>query len=411
MNEKYASNVDDRVCIWFGVMDLGNLGGISSVVETLAAEFTDRGHVVGYITVNPAVRAPGVKGAVFHVNRFEKHTSLHPHAYLYPGPFGTKLAIKRLLSRPWRFWRDRRFQRFFERLPSGDCVIFAEPGVSQLLFRTGYLTHTGRRPVTIGQAHSSLEGMLNWGLDDAIRETIELVDHFVVLSDTDIADFETHFQHNVIAIPNPCAIVPTVNAQESDLNELVYLGRLSGEKRVDVLCDAFDMVARDVPGWRLNLYGDGVDRERLEHHVKTLKSSAQIRFHGREDNPARAFSGASLAILTSSFEGLPMTLIEAARCGVPTVSTASSKAVADIVAECGYLTPDSDSDSIARTLRAAMEDPEGRKERAARCIEVGARYSPGRVVDSWMDLIETSRRSQLCGSPWRKRFPHLRSRL
>lgn len=389
VKDKYAG---DRVCIWFGVLDLGNLGGISSVVETLAAEFAERGHAVGYITLNPVVRMPAVKGPVFHVNRFEKHTSMHHHADLYPGPFGMKLAIKRVLSRPWKFWRDRRFRRFFDRLPAGDCVIFAAPEVSQLLFRTGYLARIGRQPLMIGQAHSSLEGILNWNLDAAIRETIGVVDHFVVLSGADIADFETHFEHNVIAIPNPCAIVPTANVEESDLNELVYLGRLSGEKRVDVLCDAFDMVARDVPGWCLNIYGDGADRERLEHHAETLKASSQIRFHGREDNPARAFSGASLAILTSSFEGLPMTLIEAARCGVPTVSTASSKAVADIVAECGYLTPDNDRDSIARTLRAAMEDPEGRKERAARCIEVGERYSPGRVVDSWMGLIETARR-------------------
>src|ERR671914_773243 len=69
------------------------------------------------------------------------------------------------------------------------------------------------------------------------------------------------------AIANPLVPPPSRHRHElnSDRKRLVTLSRLSSEKRPEFLVRSFASIARDHPAWDLEIYGDGPQRNMLEH--------------------------------------------------------------------------------------------------------------------------------------------------
>jgi glycosyltransferase involved in cell wall biosynthesis len=378
--------------VLFSVDDLGNLGGVQTVVDALATEFHERGMDIGYITLSPVVRPPSVDGPVFVINKSREHTGDHPHAKMYAGPLGSKYLAKRALTRPWRLWRNWRYRRFVERLGSETAIIFTQPGSVDLLFQTGYRRAGSMNgPLIISQLHTSFKGMKAWQLEQMMGRVIANSDAFLALCDADAQEFSKCFGRPVGVMTNPSRMQVVPGVARAFPLELIYAGRLSGEKRVEMIIKAFDIAADQVADWRLVIFGDGPLLNELRHLASRCKNSGRIELAGRSSDIASAFSSASLAVLASSFEGLPMFLIEAARCGVPTVATLASEGVSSIVAECGYPVTEETALGLSRVLVQAMTDEESRLLRSIRGLELGSRFEPARVADEWIELFAETR--------------------
>lgn len=159
----------------FAVDDLGNLGGIQSVVDALAGEMNRRGMEIGYITINPMVRRPLVPGLVFEINKHQSRTADHVQAASYPGRLGLKLAVKRALVRPWRLWRSRRYRNLVASLGPETAIVFTSPGSARMLEEAGYVPRTNpfARPFLVSQLHTSIAGMQAWGQKDLIQLVLD----------------------------------------------------------------------------------------------------------------------------------------------------------------------------------------------------------------------------------------------
>lgn len=119
--------------------------------------------------------------------------------------------------------------------------------------------------------------------------------------------------------------------------DILYVGRLVKDKKVDVLLDAFKLVLAQKPDARLVIVGDGAERQSLESQAKNLDITRSVIFTGRvardEDiyrymKRARVFTSASVR------EGFGIVTIEAIACGTPVVvSDAEANAAKDLVDE------------------------------------------------------------------------------
>jgi glycosyltransferase involved in cell wall biosynthesis len=116
--------------------------------------------------------------------------------------------------------------------------------------------------------------------------------------------------------------------------------------------------------------GDGSLREPLTRAVSGAALDARVRLLGwRRDVPA-ILAAADVLYLPSFVEGLPLTLIEAACMGIPTVAS-NSKGCREVIVdgETGLLVPPGDADAAARALAEVLGSP----ERARRLGEAAAR--------------------------------------
>lgn len=130
-----------------------------------------------------------------------------------------------------------------------------------------------------------------------------------------------------------------------------------------VLLDALAVGGAEVDRIELDLIGDGVLRGDLEAQVERLGLTGRVRFLGsrNEDEVRAALDGADLFVLPSivagdgQMEGLPVALMEALACGVPTVSTALS-GIPEIVVDgvTGLLATPGDAASLHLVLTAML---------------------------------------------------------
>jgi glycosyltransferase involved in cell wall biosynthesis len=121
--------------------------------------------------------------------------------------------------------------------------------------------------------------------------------------------------------------VPPLDADTSrpdaGIVRFVSAGQLIDRKGIDLLLRACEGLPST--GWRLDCYGDGPERARLERLARGLQLSGRVAFHGVVSNEAvrAALSQADCAVLPSRFDGWGMLVNESLAAGTPVICTAS----------------------------------------------------------------------------------------
>ena len=97
--------------------------------------------------------------------------------------------------------------------------------------------------------------------------------------------------------------------------DLVTLGRLVPEKRLDLLIKAVYLVKKRYPRIQVAIAGEGHLRNKLISLTKKLKLESNINFLGFSTSPQDIYNSSKIFIPTSETEGLPRSMIEAMSCG------------------------------------------------------------------------------------------------
>jgi glycosyltransferase involved in cell wall biosynthesis len=141
---------------------------------------------------------------------------------------------------------------------------------------------------------------------------------------------------------------------------VVYAGRHVPEKRVDALVRAFARAHEQRPELRLELYGDGPERPRIEHLVRQLGLTSAVRVLGRrdEDEVAAALGRAACLTTASEREGYGLVVVEAAARGTPSVVVAGPEnAATELVADGvnGVVAESAEPASLAAALMRVVD--------------------------------------------------------
>lgn len=117
--------------------------------------------------------------------------------------------------------------------------------------------------------------------------------------------------------------------------DILYVGRLVKDKRVDILLKAFVHVLAARPNTRLVIVGDGVERRNLESLTAMLGIADQVTFTGRvslDEDIYRFMKRARVFASASSREGFGIVTIEAIACGTPVVvADSEANAAKDLI--------------------------------------------------------------------------------
>lgn len=221
------------------------------------------------------------------------------------------------------------------------------------------------------------------------RKLIDNSDMFVLLSESFKSELRFLTNRidlsNVIAIANPTQITKYTYNKEK---EILYVGRINTvQKRVDILLEIWNRVCRDFPDWKLTIVGEGDELDALIKQAKQL-GVINIYFAGRQD-PSHYYERASIFCLTSSFEGLPMTLIESLNYGVVPVSFNSFAAASELIKNNwnGHLINPFSVDDYVSVLRTMMTSPDEMIRWREHAIESAKKYDINSIGDQWMSIF------------------------
>jgi glycosyltransferase involved in cell wall biosynthesis len=137
------------------------------------------------------------------------------------------------------------------------------------------------------------------------------------------------------------------------------IGRFSPEKGFDILLESFHTVIRK--GYDLNLIiiGDGPERRKLEEIIARRNMNDRVFLPGYVAQASRYLKHFSVFVISSLTEGLPITLLEAMRAGVPVVSTRVG-GIEEVIGggSAGILVDPCNSDKLAEGMCALICDDE-----------------------------------------------------
>jgi glycosyltransferase involved in cell wall biosynthesis len=195
-----------------------------------------------------------------------------------------------------------------------------------------------------------------------------------IIRDLEVPPERLHFVPSGIVPPETLPDRATVRRELSeawgippDAFWIGFVGRLSPEKGIDRLIDAFAELFSEMPNLRLILAGRGGEMARLRNHGARKGLEGRLVFAGFQEDPWRCHCAMDLEALPSvSGEGVPQSLLEAMYAGCPVVGSRDG-GIPDIVrdGETGLLMPTPNVPGLVQALRQALDDPEGTARRAA----------------------------------------------
>lgn len=361
--------------------NIAELGGAQRVVHLLADGFHRRGHDVLAVGITPYADPHSYQG------EYEQQTLMSD---IWP-----KKAPQTERTRSQL--RSAAVSGFVEILREADeeggVIITAQVWAMEILADALAAVSPQVRECwrVIGQYHGSFAAAASGRDLGRILRSYSKVAVMTALTDEDRAAFANAGLNNVRSMPNPLAFWPESVSSDGEFN-LTYLGRLSEEKGVDLLLDAWSLVADRHPRWQLRIVGDGPESEALRLQARDLAGADRISWEPFTELAQEVLMGSDLVVLPSRTEGLPLVLAEAQACGVPVVATDCSSGVRQLVGDWGRLAIRGDSRDLARALDQAMGDPGWRRTAGLRGREAMETYRIDRIMGRWENLIEQVRR-------------------
>jgi len=163
--------------------------------------------------------------------------------------------------------------------------------------------------------------------DKVICTSIRMKNEFI--SKFSISDSIMHI------LPNPVNVdlirISFKTIERFDKGGVCYIaaGRLSFQKGFDRLLHWFSEINNKKS--TLVILGDGSLKDELMREVKLLNIQNRVKFIGFCNNPWQWYAGADIFLLSSRWEGMPNSALEALACGTPVIATKESGGIDEIV--------------------------------------------------------------------------------
>jgi glycosyltransferase involved in cell wall biosynthesis len=281
--------------------------------------------------------------------------------------------------------------RFADRMRRDKVAVFV-PMLSESLFEPAIEAGLKAGARIIASEHNNpwrIETL--WWSQAGRHAAFAKVDRIHLLSDRFVDSLPEPLRARVTIIPNGVPIgADWAATADQEAKRIVCIARLAPQKRIDLLVDAFAIVARARPGWDLVILGEGPLRGEIEAQVKTLGLADRILLPGVTDRVDDVLHGSAFFVLSSEFEGFPIAILEAMRAGLPCIAFASSVGDGILKNEVnGLLVPSFDKGALAEAMLRLVDDEAARRAYGRAASEGLKDFSLDSVLARWIDLVDT----------------------
>lgn len=245
----------------------------------------------------------------------------------------------------------------------------------------------------ISWEHSSFEGYFDRKTGyyknrmGVYKECAAKLEKRVVLNQ-DIADkYAANLSLSATVIPNPKSFA---SARKADMSAKCFVtcGRVEREKGYDDLIEAFAGFDKKNPDWKLLIIGGGSmeDKLRALAEEKGLQDKVTITgyIHEVQENLLRG----SVFMLTSRWEGFPMTVTEALEMGLPVIAydiPAMQPLVTDGIE--GMIVPAFERECLVKAMEELAADEQLRRRMSGKALDKAKTLEPEQIVKQWLAMI------------------------
>lgn len=372
--------------IAYCVYQLGWGGGIERVLTSKVNWFVDHGHEVMILICLQNDNCPSLYGIDPRVRIL--------NANIHYGEDFDKPLHKRMLHTWARMRQHKRWMKDILMRERFDVVVTTH------MVETSFLPSIKDGSKKILELHTSALSYQKekhpprWSLRQLLVKCYEWRDHynFTRFDAVGCLTQEDYILRgkpkNMVIIPNPLPFdrIPLPATRDKIV---LAVGRFSKEKNFIELLEIWDKARKNHPLWKLWIVGDGPQKATMVNKVISLGMEDQVEILPYAHEILPYYRRASIYVMTSLFEGMPMALLESQACGLPIVSYACPCGPRDIVTDGqdGYLVRSGDMERFAQCLTCLMSDERLRQRMEKEAFTNSARFMIGYVMDAWLKVF------------------------
>lgn len=216
--------------------------------------------------------------------------------------------------------------------------------------------------------------------------------HVVVLTKSAEQYYKEHYpacQNKITQIYNPIAEGATKSEQYNGKSKkIISVGRLSYQKNFVRLIAIAARILPQYPDWSWDIYGDGELKESLQVLIDENKLGAQLTLKGQVSDLYNRYGDYAFMVMTSRYEGFPMSLIEGAANRLPLVSfdipTGPNEIILDGIN--GYLIDPNSDDDMVKRIQQLIETPTLRTAMSDEVYRLTDSFALERILKQWKTL-------------------------
>ena len=212
----------------------------------------------------------------------------------------------------------------------------------------------------------------------------------VALTEKTKSEYQKKYHNeNITVIPNPVdpKLMKDVHYL-SDSKRIVSVGRICYQKYYEKLVEVAAIVLKENEDWTWDICGDGNDRTIIEELIKKNGLEGKLILKGNVSDMYEHYREYGMQVMTSRFEGFPMTLLEGMANGLPLVGF-DVNGVSEVIKDGynGYLIDAFNEKKMAEKIDRLIKDTELRKTFSDNNIELRKQYSIDSAVAKWNELF------------------------
>lgn len=384
--------------IGFIMSSLTSCGGEERVVSLIANELSKFHDITIYTYENRRLEGGkrndyylSDKIRVVEVNPAGENFFQHGIKLLYHFTGMTSGKISQYLLKQ-TFYPEKHLEEWVERINQEKYdLMIAVSGAYTILL--GYIADRIRAKC-ISWEHSSYEGYFDRKTGyyrnrvKVYQECAQKLSARVVLN-RDIANkYADRLGLNTKVIPNPKSFS---SKEKADMHQKCFVtcGRVEREKGYDDLILAFSKFHRKNPDWKLLIIGGGSMEAKLKEIIREEKLQREVEVTGYIHEVKENLLKGSIFMMTSRWEGFPMTITEALEMGLPVIAydiPAMEPLVTDGIE--GRIVPAFQQDKLVEAMLKTAANEEERKRMSQNAIAKAKELEPEQIVKQWLQLIE-----------------------
>lgn len=215
-------------------------------------------------------------------------------------------------------------------------------------------------------------------------------DYFVFQTREAVECFSKAIQKRSEVIANPIrSSLPQIYEGERR-KVIVAVGRLTAQKNYFLLLNSFATFVQQFPEYTLEIYGQGELEKELKELTDKLKLTNQVKFMGFVENATDCIRNAAQYILSSDYEGISNSLLEAMAMGMPVVSTdcpIGGSALCINHGENGLLVPIKNQECLTEAMVQLAQNEAYASQLGHEAEKVRVRFSEEAIHQQWEHLV------------------------
>lgn len=216
----------------------------------------------------------------------------------------------------------------------------------------------------------------------------------VSLTKTDEKNYiKETFAQSVAQIYNPIDPVLELSNHKYEINSkaIISVGRLTNQKNFLLLIEVAKIVLDKHKDYTWHIYGSGEEENEILEKISMNNLEGRIILKGQSNNLYNLYSNYSIMVMTSRYEGFPMTLIEGMACKLPLVSFDIPTGPNEIIRDSknGFLIEPFNKIEMANSINKLIENPNMRLAFSNENENFTNEFKMQIIKEKWISLINS----------------------